>query len=45
MYHIGIDVHKDESHVAVLDEDGEVDREIRVDSDSEKTCELGVVRV
>jgi transposase len=29
MYHLGIDVHKDESHVAVLDDDGEVDREIR----------------
>ena len=32
MYHLGIDVHKDESHVAVLDEDGEVDREIRVEN-------------
>ena len=30
MYYLGIDVHKDESHVAVLDEDGEIDREIRV---------------
>jgi transposase len=26
MNHLGIDVHKDESHVAVLDDDGEVDR-------------------
>ena len=32
MYHLGIDVHKDESHVAVLDNDGEVDREIRVEN-------------
>ena len=27
-----IDVHKDESHVAVLDSDGEIDREIRVEN-------------
>jgi transposase len=32
MYHLGIGVHKDESHVAVLDGDGEVDREIRVEN-------------
>ena len=32
MYYLGIDVHKDESHVAVLDSDGEIDREIRVEN-------------
>ena len=32
MNHLGIDVHKDESHVAVLDDNGEVDREIRVEN-------------
>ena len=32
MHYLGIDVHKRESHVAVLDEDGEVDREIRVEN-------------
>ena len=30
MYYLGVDVHKRESHAAVLNEDGEVDREIRV---------------
>jgi hypothetical protein len=30
MYHLGIKLHKDESHVAVLDEDAEVVEEIRV---------------
>ena len=32
MYYLGIDVHKHESHVAVLDSDGEIDREIRVEN-------------
>ena len=32
MYYLGIDVHKDELHVAVLDEDDEIDREIRVEN-------------
>jgi transposase len=32
MNYLGIDVHKRESHVAVLDDDGEVDREIRVEN-------------
>jgi transposase len=32
MNHLGIDVHKRESHVVVLDEDGEIDREIRVEN-------------
>ena len=30
MYTLGIDVHTDESQVAVLDADDEVDREVRV---------------
>src|SRR6056297_158768 len=30
MYYLGIDLHKDESHVAVLDDDAEVVEEIRV---------------
>lgn len=30
MYHLNIDVHKDDSHVAVLDDDGEVVEEARV---------------
>jgi transposase len=32
MYYLGINVHKDESHVAVLDSDGEINREIRVEN-------------
>ena len=32
MYYLGINVHKDESHVAVLDDDGEVDRETLVEN-------------
>jgi transposase len=32
MNYLGIDVHKHESQVAVLDDDGEVDREIRVEN-------------
>ncbi|QRY22488.1 IS110 family transposase [Halobacterium sp. GSL-19] len=32
MHYLGIDVHKDESHVAVLDDDGEVTEEIRVEN-------------
>jgi hypothetical protein len=28
MHYLGIDVHNDESHVAVLDDDGEVTEEI-----------------
>jgi len=32
MYYLGIDVHKDESYVAVLDDDGMVDQEFRVDN-------------
>ena len=32
MNHLGINIHKDESHVAVLDDDGEVDRKIRVEN-------------
>ena len=30
MYHLGIDLHKDESHVAVLDDNAEVVEDIRV---------------
>jgi predicted NBD/HSP70 family sugar kinase len=36
MYTLGIEVHKRESHIAVLDEDGEVVEEVRVDSTSGK---------
>ena len=32
MNYLGIDVHKHESQVAVLDDDGEIDREIRVEN-------------
>ena len=32
MYYLGIDIHKDELHVAVLDEDGEIDRETRLEN-------------
>ena len=32
MNYPGIDVHERESHVAVLDDDGEIDREIRVEN-------------
>ena len=32
MYYLGTDVHKHESHVAILDEDGKIDREIRVEN-------------
>ena len=32
MNYLGIDVHKRESHIAVLDDDCEVDREIRVEN-------------
>ena len=32
VYYLGIDLHKDESHVAVLDDDAEVVEEIRVKS-------------
>lgn len=30
MYYLGFDIHKDDSYVAVLDDDGEVVEEIRV---------------
>jgi predicted NBD/HSP70 family sugar kinase len=32
MNYLGIDLHKRESQVAVVDQDGEIDREVRVDS-------------
>jgi len=32
MNYLGIDLHKRELQVAVVDQDGEIDREVRVDS-------------
>jgi transposase len=34
MYYLGFDVHKDDSHVAVLDDDGEVVEEARIQNAS-----------
>jgi transposase len=39
MYYLGIDVHKDGSHVAVLDDDGEVVREGRVNATLDEVAE------
>jgi hypothetical protein len=37
-HYVGIDVHKTESQVAVIDEMGEVTEEVRVDNDQGNFC-------
>ena len=44
MYYLGIDVHKDELHVAVLDKDGEIDRAPELDRVDRDTSGIAVKR-